>query len=221
MPEVVEDLGITNGKHWFLVCCEQCQSTYRRRKDRLSSSCGRCGSRRKEYHDRCGTKEYKAWSNMFTRCNNPSARGYIHYGGKGIKICDRWTSFSNFLVDMGECPEGYSLDRIDPRDNYHADNCKWASSFEQNSHQLLRKDNITGVKGVSIGKTGKYVIRFQSKFKKRHAVVSEIYNAITILEIWSLLDTGIPLDWTNIDFAKVNVMRERERLNYLKHEGED
>jgi hypothetical protein len=68
---------------------------------------------------------------MRYRCLNPNATGYERYGGRGVTICDRWQDFKNFLADMGERPEGKTLDRVDPDGDYKPDNCRWATPGEQ------------------------------------------------------------------------------------------
>jgi hypothetical protein len=68
---------------------------------------------------------------MLIRCSNPSADSFRFYGGKGIKVCERWKDFANFLADMGECPFGLTLDRINNDKNYEPSNCRWATKKEQ------------------------------------------------------------------------------------------
>jgi hypothetical protein len=77
--------------------------------------------------------EYRAWAGMRTRCSNPSNSRWADYGGRGIRVCDRWqTSFENFRADMGPRPSAeHSLDRIDVNGNYEPDNCRWATKRQQ------------------------------------------------------------------------------------------
>lgn len=73
--------------------------------------------------------EYRAWAAIKARCHVPTSAGYYKYGAKGISVCDRWRdSFENFIADMGVKPSPqHSIDRIDPRGNYEASNCRWAT----------------------------------------------------------------------------------------------
>lgn len=75
---------------------------------------------------------YNSWCAMRKRCQNEGANNYDIYGGRGIKVCDRWQKFENFLADMGERPTAKTLDRYPNKDgNYEPSNCRWATWIEQ------------------------------------------------------------------------------------------
>lgn len=86
-------------------------------------------------HGKYGTREYRSWRAMVQRCYDPKAVNYKYYGGKGIKVCDRWREFSKFFEDMGSRPSNTTLDRIDSTKNYEPLNCRWASPFVQMRHR--------------------------------------------------------------------------------------
>ena len=96
---------------------------------------------------------YNAWVTMRQRCNNPNSVDYPNYGGRGITVCDRWNTFRLFLEDMGERPEGHTLDRYPDNDgNYEPSNCRWATPSQQNFNKrkprpkLKRKRRSTKTK---------------------------------------------------------------------------
>lgn len=94
----------------------------------------------------CKKKGYKSWDCMKTRCCNKNSSNYKNYGGRGIRICDRWKdSFKNFLEDMGERPMNMSLDRINNNGDYEPNNCKWSSIKEQNNN--MRCNRLITFKG--------------------------------------------------------------------------
>lgn len=98
-----------------------------------STSCGCLGGKTYERHGFSYQPEYISWQQMRNRCNNSTAQHFNRYGGRGIKVCDRWnSSFEAFLEDMGTQPEGKNtLERVNNDGNYEPANCVWASRKEQ------------------------------------------------------------------------------------------
>ena len=92
---------------------------------------------------------YRAWEGMKQRCKATTHPRYQDWGGRGISYPATWETYSGFLADMGECPYGYSLDRINNNKGYSKDNCRWADASTQNHNRRTPKTNTSGVKGVS------------------------------------------------------------------------
>jgi hypothetical protein len=96
------------------------------------------------------TPYYKAWKSMIRRCHNPKQPSYELYGGRGIRVCERWLDFNAFRADMGEKPgPEYSLEREDNYGDYEPKNCRWATATEQQRHHRRHKQNTSGVTGVT------------------------------------------------------------------------
>ncbi len=121
-------IGKLNSGHTKSCGCQKIESTIKR-----STKHGYA----KRGHQ---NKAWSIWAGMRKRCFNPKSVGYDNYGGRGITICERWEKFENFIEDMGECPEDYSIERIDVNKGYEPNNCKWIPLNEQskNTTRVIR-----------------------------------------------------------------------------------
>ena len=158
--EVLEILDVRYGHRYvkYVCCCGTIKeaSIY----SLVNSKNYSCGCLIKETmsaimskHKMTGSKEHQAWSRMKQRCYNENNPDYPEYGGRGIKVCDRWLeSFSNFLQDMGLSPEGTSLDRIDVNSGYEPDNCRWTTPTIQCINRRVFKNSKSGKAGVTWSK---------------------------------------------------------------------
>lgn len=89
-----------------------------------------------EKHGLTKIPEYKVWKSMKYRCSNPNLNNYKDYGGRGIKVCDRWLSFTNFIEDMGRRPSNkHSIERVNNDGNYEPSNCEWATTDKQSANK--------------------------------------------------------------------------------------
>lgn len=106
-----------------------------------------CGCNRKKLIEKAITKHglwshplYGTWNSIKQRCTNPKNRAYKNYGGRGIKICDRWMDVGKFIIDMYPThKEGLSIDRLDNNGDYTLENCRWATREQQNNNTRQNK----------------------------------------------------------------------------------
>lgn len=123
----------------------------------LQNTTKSCGCLYKEgngrTHGMTGTRIYMVWDSMIRRCHTPNHKAYGVYGGAGIYVCDRWQEFQNFYADMGECPEGMSLDRFPTTAKvYSKDTCRWATKEQQMRNTRGNRSSKSGFKGVRYDK---------------------------------------------------------------------
>lgn len=140
--------------------------------ERGTKSCGclisESSRKRSTTHGFFGTRTYKAWSAMLSRCNNPNVDAFKNYGARGIKVCSRWRKFENFLKDMGEVPNGLTLERKNNDIGYSPSNCEWTTMTNQANN---RRSNVR----IEIGDQCLTVAQWSSKVNvPRHTIYSRL-----------------------------------------------
>jgi hypothetical protein len=132
------------GKEKWECVCLSCGHTYFKRKYDVevqkNKQCSNCFlTKTKPTHrhtvGKRATSTYSIWRGILKRCNSPRCKAYKYYGARGIAVCERWMKFENFLADMGEHPDGLSIDRVNNDGNYEPLNCRWATAKEQASNR--------------------------------------------------------------------------------------
>lgn len=166
---LIEDLGVLytskSSKEKRRFCIYQCRcgnkfkAQERDIKRRHTSSCG-CHRKQKikeanTTHGLRSHRLYKIWNGMIQRVSNPKSTKYQNYGGRGIKVCNRWLDVKNFIEDMyPSFKEGLTIDRINNDGNYEPSNCRWTTNeIQHRNTRVLMSTNTSGYRGVCFDKT--------------------------------------------------------------------
>lgn len=104
----------------------------------------------KRTHGQTRTPTHIVWMNMIQRCTNSNRPDWPRYGGAGISVCERWRSYVNFISDMGQRPDGKSIDRINSRGNYEPGNCRWATASEQAKNRKTARLLTDGARTMNL-----------------------------------------------------------------------
>jgi hypothetical protein len=119
----------------------------------VSCGCHRAESakRRMTVHGKSSGGAYRSWVSIKARCNDKENKSYTNYGGRGIKMCERWNDFELFLSDMGPRPGGLSIDRKDNDDGYYKENCRWSTRTVQSRNRRPRTELPCGIRRLESG----------------------------------------------------------------------
>lgn len=181
MPILVEDLGLQYAtptskerKRYGIFQC-RCGVHFKAISSNVKSgTTTSCGCYHKEVirtHGLSNHRLYKFWQGIITRTTNPKADSFKNYGGRGIKVCERWKDVHNFIEDMEPTyMEGLSLDRKDSSKDYSPDNCRWTTRAVQSQNtRKLRSTNTSGFRGVRFKKSNnKWQAQISVNNKRHH-----------------------------------------------------
>jgi hypothetical protein len=126
-------------RHWFAVFKCGCGQSFITRPQSVATgktkSCGcyrvNIRAEKNTTHGKAHSKAYSVWQGMIQRCQNANRWNWERYGGRGITVSDQWKDFNQFYQDMGDPPDGLTLDRINNEKGYSKENCRWATLQQQ------------------------------------------------------------------------------------------
>lgn len=184
IPVLIEDLGMqyptekSKRKYRFGVYQCQCGKEFiASTSDVKRYNVNSCGCYQKKIarcnqttHGLSNHQLYQPWLDMRNRCCNIKYKHYADYGGRGIKVCDRWMDIHNFIEDMYPTyQDGLSIDRINNDGNYEPSNCRWATQFVQSRNtRVIRSTNTSGYRGVYFHKANNnWVSKIMVNLKSR------------------------------------------------------
>ena len=188
-----KDIGKKQSSYYYCIC--ECGNTsivaVRDLTSGDSKSCGclyqeRFGSKNINFkhgqrlNKSRGSQTYKSWMGMLKRCYGSYDKRYSSYGGRGIKVCERWRDFKNFLEDMGERPEHYSIERINVNGDYEPSNCVWIPHSEQAKNRRYNK--LDEFKARNIRKT--LAFKRPKDLAKAYGVCLSTISAVKHNKVW-------------------------------------
>lgn len=175
--KVIKEANSDKKGQAFWVCQCNCGNTrIVRGSDLRNGKTKSCGCLHKKIVEKNNTthglskhSKYNIWNNMLQRCNNPRNPQYHYYGGRGIRVCERWLKIENFIEDLGPRPKGFTIERKNNEKGYYQENCIWATPAIQAKNRRMPKTNKTGIAGVNWNKyTKKYQARIMAEGKAYH-----------------------------------------------------
>lgn len=177
--EVRKEAGKYDRTYWECKC--SCGNTkWAKVSNLMNGTTKSCGCLRRSAHGHgTGSRSptYQTWKAVKDRSFNKAINDYARYGNEGIVMCERWLTFANFLEDMGERPEGCTLDRIDNTKGYYKENCRWATIKQQARNR--RTTILTMAKARNIRKSGLSQTKLAKKYGVSVTTISDIQRNVT------------------------------------------
>lgn len=175
-PVLIKDLGMlfptkqSKQKTRYGIYKCHCKNEFKCSSAHINSGHTKTCGCSKNKHGLTNHELSSTWYGMMARCYNKKNNHFEDYGGRGIKVCEKWKDISNFIEDMYPTyKEGLTLDRKNPNGNYEPSNCRWANQTTQNRNtRILQKNNTSGFRGVSYLKNNKYRAYIVVDYKQIH-----------------------------------------------------